>query len=134
MAPYSHRKAVNLLVDTHVLIWFGKANRRLPKHVYAELVDPDNEIFVSVVSHWEIALKQQKNPDFQLDEPLDALLDRAAFKPIQLDFAVPHRLAELPDIHRDPFDRILVAQALHHDLALVSGDGLVQRYPVRTLW
>jgi PIN domain nuclease of toxin-antitoxin system len=89
---------------------------------------------VSVVRHWEIQVKQLKAPDVLLDEPLENLRDRAAIDPIDLRFAVPHRVADVPAIHGDPFDRMLVAQTLHHDLTLVTGDRLVRRYPVRTFW
>jgi len=124
---------MKLLVDTHVLIWLATGDKRLTRRAAETLSDPDQEVFVSVVSRWEIALKQ-RTANFRLSLPFDRLLSQSGYKGLDLAFDTPSLLDDLPDIHRDPFDRILVAQALLHDLTLVSGDQQIRRYPVPTLW
>lgn len=123
-----------LLTDTHALIWFAADDRRLGRSARAALVDPMQEVFVSVVCYWEIEVKRIRSPEFAPPEPVRALMDRAGFRPLPLEFDVPARLSALPRFHGDPFDRLLVAQALHHGLTLVTGDAAIRRYPVETLW
>jgi len=125
---------VALLADTHALLWFWAGDRRLSRIARAALANPDEEIFVSVVSHWEIEVKRRRHAEFDLPRPLIELMEEADFLPLAMEFATPARLANLPDIHADRFDRMLIAQALHHELTLVSGDRLVRRYPVPILW
>jgi PIN domain nuclease of toxin-antitoxin system len=123
-----------LLTDTHALIWFAADDHRLSRAARAALVDPQQEVFVSVVCYWEIEVKRLRSSEFSPPEPVRALMDRAGFRPLGMDFDVPVRLAGLPRVHGDPFDRMLVAQALHHGLTLVTGDRALRRYPVPTLW
>ncbi|HEV2746495.1 MAG TPA: type II toxin-antitoxin system VapC family toxin [Allosphingosinicella sp.] len=125
---------MNLLVDTHAFIWIGTGDSRIAGRVLDRIADPDNQIFLSVVSRWEIELKRHRRSDYALAEPFDEVLSRSGFLPLPLEFDVPSRLAELPRIHSDPFDRILVAQAIHHELTLVTGDLSIRRYSVPTLW
>ena len=89
--------------------------------------------FVSVVSGWEYGLKRQRNPvDFK--ESFATLLQDFEFRGLDLSFDL-HRYAEdLPAVHKDPFDRMLVAQAIGFDLVLVTKDAVMRRYPVETLW
>jgi PIN domain nuclease of toxin-antitoxin system len=121
------------LIDTHVVVWMATGDRRLSRTVADLLQSGDAEILVSVVSEWELALKRRK-PDFRLPVPFETIVRRAAFKSIGLDPGTPRALGDLPDIHKDPFDRILVAQALIGGHILVSRDKAVRRYPVPTLW
>ena len=125
---------MNLLADTSALIWFAQRDRQLSAAARKAFLDPSNRMFVSVVSRWEIELKQRGRPGFLLPEPIDAFMARASFEALDLAFPVPALLSELPWIHKDPFDRILIAQALHHELTLVTSDAAMARYPVPTLW
>jgi PIN domain nuclease of toxin-antitoxin system len=125
---------MKLLLDTHVLIWAASGDRRMSRRAAAALADPKNEIFVSVVTHWEIAVKQRRHVDFVLEEPLASVMDRHALAPLDLAFDAPARLRHMPSVHGDPFDRLLVAQALHHQLTLITNDRMIRRYPVETIW
>lgn len=125
---------MNLLADTNTLIWFAQQDRQLSTNARDALVSPNHRVFISVISHWEIELKQSRHPEFLLPEPIEPLIARAGFERLDLTFAVPALLQTLPWIHKDPYDRILIAQALHHDLTMVSSDSKMSRYPVRTLW
>ncbi len=89
-------------------------------------------VWISVVSGWEYGLKRSRYPH-QLPEPFERMLMHD-YQPLDLTFGL-HRYAEdLPAIHNDPFDRMLIAQALKNDLTLVTADKIVRSYPVPTFW
>jgi PIN domain nuclease of toxin-antitoxin system len=125
---------LRLLLDTHALLWALEAPQKLPAGIRAAIEDTENDVFASAASAWEIAIKQSLG---RLPVPRADLLDtlsRANLTelPVTLKHAQATRL--LPPIHRDPFDRMLVAQAQTEGLSLVSRDPLVRRYPVTVLW
>jgi PIN domain nuclease of toxin-antitoxin system len=128
------RPKTMLLIDSHALAWFASGDRRVSKAAREALTDPAKEVFVSVVTYWELEVKRLRSPDFVLPEPVPAYMQRARFSQLNLEFDVPSRIAQLPIIHGDPFDRLLVAQAVHHGLTLVTNDRMIRRYPVETLW
>jgi PIN domain nuclease of toxin-antitoxin system len=125
---------VRLLLDTHTLVWSLLAPDRIPDHLAAILVDPSHTAFVSAVSFWEVTIKVGLG---KLSLPLDRLEDtvaEAAFDPLPISSVHGLGVRHLPPIHRDPFDRLLIAQARHEGLTLVTHDATIQRYPVATLW
>jgi PIN domain nuclease of toxin-antitoxin system len=124
---------VKLLLDTHALLWFLAADRRLGRRARDVIEAPANTVLISIVSLWEIALKSRLG---KLRVDLDAVLDavgRTDFE--RLDLKEPHLrvLAALPNVsgHRDPFDHLLIAQAQTEDLIFVSDDPWVRNYAVR---
>ena len=122
---------MRVLPDTHLLIWAAEQDDRLPQAVDAILNDPLNQVFFSPVSLWEIAIKARLNrPDFQIDPFAFArgLLDYGF---MELAVRSEHALAvfRLPALHRDPFDRLLIAQATVEQVVLLTADELVARYP-----
>lgn len=123
---------MNLLLDTHVLLWSLGSPERLSARTRALLVDPDNVIFASVVSAWEIEIKRALG---KLRAPSDLAdqLERRRFTELPVHLRHVDALAELPPLHADPFDRMLVAQARCDHLAIVSGDAKVRGYPVKVL-
>ena len=124
---------MRLLIDTHVLIWAVAESYRLSAPARAAITAPANSVFVSAVTAWEIAIKQALGPiDFPLDA-FDVELDHAGFE--QLPMTSSHGIAagSLPRHHRDPFDRMLIAQALEEGLTLVSGDDAFAPYGVPLL-
>jgi PIN domain nuclease of toxin-antitoxin system len=124
---------MQILLDTNVLIWLYNDDRRLSKAVVQRLRRGDDEAFISVVSGWEYGQKRLKWPG-QLAVSFDVLIASVPHEPLALEFDV-HRFSEsLPLIHRDPFDRMLIAQAIYHDLTLIASDEKMRRYPVKTLW
>lgn len=125
---------MRLLLDTHTLVWSLIAPDRIPSRLAASLIDRSNAAFVSAASVWEVTLEVGLG---KLSLPLDRLtdlIDEAGFDPLPV--SIPHGLAirDLPPIHRDPFDRLLVAQARHEGLTLVTRDPTIRRYPVATQW
>ncbi len=123
-----------LLLDTHALIWALSTPRRLPARVAAAIRDPDTDVYVSAVSTWEIAIKSVLG---KIDADLTAIVGaaRAAyFDELPITITHTERLRALPPHHRDPFDRLLVAQALEERLTIVTHDRLIAAYAVARLW
>lgn len=124
---------MRLLLDTHALIWAAADPDRLSGRAAEAIADPGNDVHVSAVSAWEVAIKRARGrlrfPD--VDTGLLRTL-RFAGLPIALEHAV--EVGRLPVHHRDPFDRMLVAQARTDDLTLVTRDRLLEPYDVALWW
>ncbi|MBM3494707.1 MAG: type II toxin-antitoxin system VapC family toxin [Armatimonadetes bacterium] len=127
---------MRLLLDTHVFLWFIAGDSRLQPAWRDAIRDPANIVFVSVASVWEAVVKHGIGK-LPMAEPPASLLPRQrtlhGLESLPIDEDCVRRLAELADLHKDPFDRIIVAQALHHDLTIVTTDSLVRGYPAPTL-
>jgi PIN domain nuclease of toxin-antitoxin system len=127
---------MNLLLDTHAFLWYITNDPRLPRYAYDAIRDRSNEVFLSVVSVWEALVKHQAGK-LALPVPADQYIsDRQTahrIASLELDVAAVSRLLALPMHHRDPFDRMLICQALHRDLTIVTSDEQFRRYPVRLL-
>ena len=102
---------MNLLLDTRVLIWCFESNKRLKESVRELLADSDNNIFVSAVSTWELSMKAALGK-ITMPEDFEVQRERCNFKPLPISIQHTLVVKELPDHHRDPFDRLLIAQAL----------------------
>lgn len=128
---------MRLLLDTHALLWFLEDSTELSPKAKATIEHPDTETFVSIVSLWEIAIKSNLGK-LELSEPFETLfpaqLDTNGF--IQLPVRLPHlyELERLPQVHRDPFDRLLIAQARTENLTIVSQDTHFPTYKTPILW
>ncbi|WP_456476820.1 type II toxin-antitoxin system VapC family toxin [Oceanithermus sp.] len=126
-----------LLLDTHAFLWWISDDPRLSPAAHEAIADGASEVFLSAVSVWEMVIKMGLGR-LELPEDLESFLARQlqvnGFRPLAM--TLPHALAvrHLPDVHKDPFDRLLVAQAQHEELVLVSGDAAVRRYPVSVIW
>jgi len=123
-----------LLLDTHALIWALSSPRRLPTRVARSIRDPETDVYVSAVSTWEIAIKASLG---KIDADVAAVVRAMRAASLEeLPIAVSHtvRLSSLPAHHRDPFDRLLVAQAIEERLTIVTHDPLIARYEVPRLW
>ena len=120
-----------LLLDTHVLLWSQNWPERLPVALYAEMAKPEMELVFSVASVWETAIKHSRGrSDFRADP--DALRNKLLETGyIELPLLGEHAVAvaTLPHIHRDPFDRLLVAQAIVEGIELLTIDAELARYP-----
>lgn len=122
-----------VLLDTHALIWSLEDSERLSSVARAVIVDPQNLVLASAVSGWEIAIKQANG---RLDAPddLEVAIRAAGFERRTITFADARRVRSLPQLHRDPFDRMLVAQALEDRIAVITRDPEIARYPVDVIW
>ncbi len=127
---------MRLLLDTHSFLWYITNNPKLPRFAYDAIRDKSNEAFLSVVSAWEVFVKY-KIGKLPLPTPADEYIEsrRTAHRIANLDLglAAVSQLLSLPDYHRDPFDRMLICQALQHDLTIVTSDDVFRRYPAPVL-
>lgn len=128
---------MTLLLDAHALLWFIRADPRLSATARNLMSDPNNDLLLSTGTIWEIAIKVGLRK-FTLAEPYDVFIrDAIADNDLTvLQISVEHAAAftTLPLHHRDPFDRLLVAQALVEGLPLVSADPALDAYPITRLW
>ena len=122
---------MRLLLDTHVLLWTVAESRRLSAAARTLIEEPDNELTFSSVSLWEVAIKAGLGrDDFRIDvRSLRRALFDNNYAELPMTGAHAAALSALPAIHRDPFDRMLVAQAIVEGLVLVSADPAIARYP-----
>jgi len=123
---------MNLLLDTHALIWALENNSTLSEPARAAIIDGNNMVFVSPASAWEISIKKAMG---KLEAPDNLYQEIKLHRFTELNINIQHaQLAgELPDIHKDPFDRMLIAQAMIEKLTLVTRDSLIVQYDVTTL-
>jgi PIN domain nuclease of toxin-antitoxin system len=121
---------MRLLVDTHLLLWAAAKSRRLPREARRLLEDPANEVHYSAAGLWEIAIKAAlRRPDFRIDLALlRSALAAMDFTELAVSGAHAERLAHLPAIHKDPFDRMLVAQSFSEPLVLLTNDAGLAPY------
>ncbi len=125
---------MKLLIDTHVWLWFVRGDATLPRAFDAAIRDPENAVVLSIVSAWEVQIKTAIGK-LQVGSPIDEFLDSAVLHFDLLDVSLRHvrALGTLPFHHRDPFDRMLVAQAQADGLTLLTVDPLVRAYGVACL-
>lgn len=127
---------MNLLLDTCIFLWFISGDQRLPASMREAIRDPANAVHLSVVSLWEIIVKCQlgklplpRPPDQYIPEQRER--HRIASLPLEEDSVA--RLRQLPPLHRDPFDRMLICQALARDFTLLTVDDKIRAYPVQVM-
>lgn len=124
-----------MLLDTHTLIWFLNESPRLIPNVKQKIEDADH-IYVSIISIWEISIKigiGKLNVDFEFQD-LPNILIQLDIQVLPIDFADTEIYLALPLYHRDPFDQMLISQAVRHNLAIVGGDVAFDAYPVLRIW
>ncbi|WP_250495354.1 type II toxin-antitoxin system VapC family toxin [Caballeronia sp. GAWG1-1] len=118
---------MRLLIDTHVFLWAMGGDKKLPKRAEATMLSAD-AVFVSAASIWEISIKSGLGKlDVDVNE-LVARMEEAGFRELPVTSAHAAAVRDLPEIHRDPFDRLLVAQAIAEPLRLLSDDENVAKY------
>ena len=128
---------MKLLLDTHVFLWWMSAPNKLRSNILEMLEQSSNEVFLSPASSWESAIKESMGKLTLPSEPRRYVLSRMieysiTALPIEHEHTLKTR--ELPLIHKDPFDRLLIAQALCENLPLITDDILIKQYQVSTLW
>lgn len=119
---------MRLLLDTHAFLWWCADDPRLGKMERAAIRDGGNEVFLSAASVWEMAIKQALGR-LRLPEPPSAAAVRLGIEPLAISCEHAEGILRLPALHRDPFDRLLVAQAKLEGFVLVTTDPLVRAYP-----
>ncbi len=128
---------MRLLLDTHVFLWLDSAADRIPGQVRDACEDGGNEVFLSLVSVWEMQIKAALGKMHPPVAPADLVVpyfNSATLRALPIELAHIRELGELPASHGDPFDRMLVAQARREGLMLVTADRVMREYPVEVLW
>lgn len=128
---------MNLLLDTHALIWAANEPEKLPDSVRSAVEDPDNRIWVSAVSAIEVAIKfriGKLEGAEELAERFEAVVAGFGFQPLSISVAHASLAGLFPFDHRDPFDRILIAQSQIEQYALVSNEKLFDQFGVMRFW
>jgi len=127
---------MKLLLDTHIFLWYISGDRKLADNTKDIISDPANEVYLSVVSLWEAIIKYRlgklplpQAPEIYLPEQRE----RHEMSSMVLDEASVKQLGQLPLLHRDPFDRMLICQAIEHNLAIVTIDPAIRIYSVTLL-
>jgi PIN domain nuclease of toxin-antitoxin system len=125
----------NLLLDTHAFIWYSENDPKLPESVKIDIENADR-VYLSIASLWEIAIKLSigKLSLRSNYESIESSLEPAGINLLPISFADTVRVMNLPLHHRDPFDRILIAQAIDRSLTLVSCDAAFTAYPIQIKW
>ena len=124
---------MRLLLDTHVLLWWLELHPRLTAGTRALIDDPGNEPILSVVCLWEIAVKSRTG---KLKADIAAIVqaaERQRFTRLAIEDAHLEALTALPSVHKDPFDHLLIAQAIAEGVPFVTGDRTAARYPVEVI-
>lgn len=128
---------MRVLLDTHALLWFLAEDPRLNRHAYGLITDPANDVLLSVGSLWEIVIKASlgKLPlpgPFEEVIPAQLSEERIAVLPIEIQHLAA--LRRLPFHHRDPFDRLIIAQATAEGIPVITQDAAFEHYDVEVIW
>jgi PIN domain nuclease of toxin-antitoxin system len=128
---------MKLLLDTHALLWWHTKSSKLSNRVRELIQNPEAIIYMSVASLWEVQIKHQLGR-LELPDGLDRLVDLETatndFRVLDITYQHIRALNKLPLYHRDPFDRILVAQSLFLDVPLATADPEIRPYAIQTVW
>ena len=121
-----------ILLDTHVLLWWLMDDDKLGENAHKIIRNPNNLIFVSAASIWEISIKLNKGL-LKLPEEFFDITGQQDFENLSIDFFHAKQAGLLPPIHRDPFDRMLIAQTQAEGLELMTVDGYIPQYGIRVI-
>jgi PIN domain nuclease of toxin-antitoxin system len=127
---------MQFLLDTHVVIWLANGDSKLPIHIRQILDNKSNDIYVSMISFWEMSIKSRKGK-LDLHKPLDEIVQSllgSDYSILPMYLSHIYCLGTLPSHHEDPFDRMLIAQSIDGGFVLVSCDEMFDCYDVRRLW
>lgn len=121
------------LLDTHIFLWSLNNHRELKDSIKEVLIDPESIIYVSVASAWEIGIKLKTNPSFKLKTTIRETFTISGFEILPISFEHALQGSKLPLYHKDPFDRILISQALVENLTLITSDKKIWKYKLKLI-
>lgn len=124
---------MRFLIDTHVLLWWREASPLLSPLASTQIAAGENDILVSIASLWEITIKRRLGK-LAFAEDFETVLREERFELLGISFQHLRRLDALPLLHRDPFDRLLIAQALTENVPLLTGDSIFAAYGATPIW
>ena len=127
---------MNLLLDTHAFLWFIGGDKQLPEIIVNKIVDPANKCYVSIASIWEIAIKLsleklEINGGFNT---IEDFLENNDIEILSVNVSHTSKLLRLVHIHKDPFDRMIISQAIAEKMVIITKDGFFKDYKVKVMW
>jgi len=129
---------MNYLLDTQAIIWTLENNPQLPQSIKDTVEDPDNNIFITIVSLWEIVIKRSINKlalQHELQDIQQTLTsEQTSILPITIAHLETLESLAFVEKHRDPFDRLIISQAITENMTIITSDSQFGKYPVKTLW
>jgi len=128
---------VKYLLDTHVFLWWITNSPRLPENIRAIIQEKKNELFLSAASIWEMMIKSRLNKLQLPDNPKEFIQEQLKLNSIKiLNISMEHSFGvyDLPEIHKDPFDRMLISQSRSDGLLIITADSFIKQYDVETYW
>ncbi len=127
---------MNILLDTNAFIWFSEDDRMLSRKAKYVLENSENILYISVVTFWELAIKKSiKKIEMSLSlNDLYKKTKEVGFRIQAIEFSHILLIETLPYYHKDPFDRLLIAQAIEENMVIVSSDIIIKRYGVKQIW
>jgi PIN domain nuclease of toxin-antitoxin system len=124
---------VRLLIDSHAFLWWAEASPNLSTAAHGAIADPTNEILISVAALWELTIKASSGR-LTLPADLETMVTSQRFSVFAITFPHLRRVLALPRLHRDPFDRMMIAQALAEGIPIATGDRVFAGYGVQIVW
>ena len=124
-----------VIIDTHTLLWFMFDDSKLPEKALSR-IKTDDRVYVSIASLWEIAIKQSLGK-LEIKNSVQEIAKKCSEANIDIMPIVPKHLdciKELPGIHNDPFDRLIIAQAITENMSLITKDSIIPKYNINTIW
>lgn len=127
---------MNLLLDTCTFLWMCNSPESLSEEALKIVKDPNNNLFLSAASAWELIIKTAKT--LNLPEPTDKYIksrrNRLGISSVEIRESDLGALLKLPELHKDPFDRLIIAQSISRSMPILSPDSLISKYPVQVIW
>lgn len=125
------------LLDTHAFLWWISDSSRLSKRAYEFIEKPSNTIYLSSVSFWEISIKSTLG-SIQFPKKMESFIAEQisinSFEPLSINISHAVNIRDLPQHHKDPFDRMLISQSQIEDMPLITGDKLISKYKIELIW
>ena len=115
------------LLDSHIFLWWISNSDKLHKKIYNIIADNENQIYISSATIWEIAIKEALGK-IEIDYDIILAIEECGFIELQISATCANATKKLPPIHKDPFDRMLISQAIEKDMTLISVDGFIKKY------
>ena len=124
---------MNILLDTHTFLWFVSADKNLSNNAKNAILNSDNIKYLSIASFWEITIKLSLKK-LKLDDSLDTLYNLKGYTHLNITLQHLLKLKNLEFHHRDPFDRIIIAQGLSEKMSIVSNEKMFDKYKIKRIW
>jgi PIN domain nuclease of toxin-antitoxin system len=124
---------VRFLIDSQAFLWWAEASPALGTAARNAIADPANEVLISIAALWELTIKQSSGR-LTLPDDLETMVTRQSFSVLSVSFVHLRHIGTLPRVHRDPFDRMMIAQALAEGIPIATGDRIFSGYGVQVVW